>query len=114
MNPEKKFILCIYFHSKSNYPFIDDSIDGETEADSSSSQQQSDWSLVWECFEKPHLLLGGGMSKNMQDMVKGAVSEMRRYYSRKVIDVLIKVTRQSLDAIRKRFSTCGMFYSKYE
>lgn len=37
-------------------------------------------------------------------MVKNAVSEMRRYYSRKVIDVLIKVTRRSLDSIIKQFS----------
>jgi hypothetical protein len=36
-------------------------------------------------------------------MVKNAVSEMRRYYSRKVIDVLIKVTRRTLDLIIKRF-----------
>ena len=36
-------------------------------------------------------------------MVRNAVTEMRRYYSRKVVDVLIKVTRASLDAIRKRF-----------
>lgn len=36
-------------------------------------------------------------------MVSNAVSEMRRYYSRKVIDVLIKVTRSSLDLLRKRF-----------
>lgn len=34
-------------------------------------------------------------------MVTNAVSEMRRYYSRKVIDVLIKVTRFSLDVLRK-------------
>lgn len=38
-------------------------------------------------------------------MVRNAVAEMRRYYSRKVIDVLIRVTRQSLDVLRKRFST---------
>lgn len=44
------------------------------------------------------------MCKSMRDMVKGAVGEMRRFYSRKVIDVLVKVTRQSLDAIRKRFT----------
>nr|XP_022920640.1 dynein heavy chain 5, axonemal [Onthophagus taurus] len=81
----------------------DDSIDGQNDAESNSSQQQSDWSLVYECFEKPHILLGGGLSKAMQDMVKGAVSEMRKYYSRKVIDVLIRVTRHSLEAIRKRF-----------
>lgn len=37
-------------------------------------------------------------------MVKNAVSEMRRYYSRKVIDVLIKVTRRALDLIIKQFS----------
>lgn len=36
-------------------------------------------------------------------MVTNAVSEMRRYYSRKVIDVLIKVTRYSLDTLRKIF-----------
>lgn len=36
-------------------------------------------------------------------MVCNAVSEMRRYYSRKVIDVLIKVTRYSLDVLRKQF-----------
>lgn len=39
----------------------------------------------------------------MKEMVSNAVSEMRRYYSRKVIDVLIKVTRSSLDMLRKRF-----------
>lgn len=39
----------------------------------------------------------------MKEMVSNAVSEMRRYYSRKVIDVLIKVTRASLDMLRKRF-----------
>lgn len=72
----------------------------------SSSQQQSDWSVVWECFDKPYILLatpGGGLSKNMQDLVRNAVGEMRRYYSRKIIDVLVKVTRQSLDTLRKRF-----------
>lgn len=36
-------------------------------------------------------------------MVNNAVSEMRRYYSRKVIDVLIKVTRSSLDILRRIF-----------
>lgn len=40
----------------------------------------------------------------MEDVVKGAVGEMRKYYSRKIVDVLVKVTRQSLDALRKRFS----------
>lgn len=37
-------------------------------------------------------------------MVKNAVNEMRRYYSRKVIDVLIKVTRRTLDLIIKQFN----------
>lgn len=69
--------------------------------------QQSDWSLVWECFENPHLLLNDSMAQAMQEMVKGAVGEMRRYYSRKIVDGLVKVTRQSLDALRKRFSVSG-------
>lgn len=62
---------------------------------------------MWECFESPHLLLGENMSKAMLDMVKGAMGEMRRYYSRKVIDVLVKVTRQSLDALRRHFDMNG-------
>lgn len=37
-------------------------------------------------------------------MVKNAVNEMRRYYSRKVVDVLIKVTRRTLDLIIKPFT----------
>lgn len=66
---------------------------------------QQDWSLVWNLFDNPHQLLTtpGSLPKGMQDMVRNAVSEMRRYYSRKVVDVLIKVIRGSLDAIRKRF-----------
>lgn len=36
-------------------------------------------------------------------MVCNAVVEMRRYYSRKVIDVLIKVIRAALDTMRRRF-----------
>lgn len=75
---------------------------------SASSQQQQDWSVVWECFENPQTLLAspaGGLSRGMQDMVRNAVAEMRRYYSRKVVDVLIKVTRGSLDCLRKRFAT---------
>ncbi|XP_049782831.1 dynein axonemal heavy chain 5 [Schistocerca cancellata] len=72
----------------------------------SSNQQQQDWSLVWECFDSPHTLLAtgnGGLSKVMQELVRNAVAEMRRYYSRKVVDVLIRVTRHSLDCLRKRF-----------
>jgi dynein heavy chain len=73
---------------------------------SAASQQQQDWSIVWEYFDSPHKLLvqdRSGLSKVMQDMVHNAVAEMRRYYSRKVVDVLIKVTRHSLDCLQKRF-----------
>lgn len=66
---------------------------------------QQDWSVVWNYFDDPYQLLTtpGALPKGMQEMVRNAVSEMRRYYSRKVVDVLIKVTRVSLDSIRKRF-----------
>jgi dynein heavy chain len=77
---------------------------GQDEIDENGQQQ--DWSILWSCFENPLSLLstGGGLPKGMQDMVFNAVAEMRRYYSRKVIDVLIKVTRTSLDALRRRFA----------
>lgn len=84
-----------------------DNLTSSIDAETSTSQQQSDWSVIWECFEKPHILLAnqdGGLSKNMQDLVRNAVGEMRRYYSRKVVDVLVRVTRQSLDGLRRRFS----------
>ncbi|KAF5305838.1 hypothetical protein FQR65_LT07577 [Abscondita terminalis] len=84
--------------------FDDDQTDARIDIDSTSTQQPADWSLVYECFENPHLLLGGGLLKTLQDIVKGAMSEMRRFYSRKVVDVLVRVTRQSLEALRKRFS----------
>lgn len=76
----------------------------EPEEEGSANQQQ-DWSILWSCFENPLSLLAtsSGLPKGMQDMVTNAVSEMRRYYSRKVIDVLIKVTRSSLDQLRKLF-----------
>ncbi|KAG5322537.1 DYH5 protein, partial [Pseudoatta argentina] len=65
---------------------------------------QQDWSVVWNYFDDPQLLTTPGtLPKGMQEMVRNAVSEMRRYYSRKIVDVLIKVTRVSLDVIRKRF-----------
>ncbi|XP_055377517.1 dynein axonemal heavy chain 5 [Condylostylus longicornis] len=69
--------------------------------------QQQDWSILWSCFENPLQLLSAAenLPKGMQDMVCNAVVEMRRYYSRKVIDVLIKVIRAALDAIRKRFGS---------
>ncbi|CAG9857423.1 unnamed protein product [Phyllotreta striolata] len=68
------------------------------------TQQQSDWSMVWECFEKPYILIGSAAVKSLQEVVKGALGEMRRYYSRKIVDVLVKVTRSSLDALRRRFA----------
>lgn len=72
---------------------------------SGGGSQQQDWSVLWSCFENPVSLLSlhGGLPKGMKEMVCNAVSEMRRYYSRKVIDVLIKVTRSSLDLLRRRF-----------
>jgi len=77
---------------------------GEGAAAASGSGGQ-DWSVVSECFDQPHLVMKSGtLSKALQDVVRSAVSEMRRYYSRKVIDVLIKVTKQSLDALRRRFT----------
>lgn len=71
--------------------------------------QQQDWSILWSCFENPLSLLSAqnGLPKGMKEMVCNAVSEMRRYYSRKVIDVLIKVTRASLDLLRKQFLVDG-------
>jgi dynein heavy chain len=86
--------------------------DSSVASGSVASQQQQDWSIVWGYFDNPHKLLvqaGGGLSKAMQDMVRNAVTEMRHYYSRKVVDVLIKVTRQSLDCLLKRFTSDSGF-----
>lgn len=73
---------------------------------STGQQQQQDWTVICECFDKPYslMLANSTMSKVMNDIVANAVSEMRRYYSRKVIDVLVRVTRQSVDDMRRRFS----------
>lgn len=73
--------------------------------EATSANQQQDWSILWSCFENPVSLLSvnNNLPRGMKEMVSNAVSEMRRYYSRKVIDVLIKVTRSSLDMLRKRF-----------
>lgn len=70
-----------------------------------SANQSQDWSILWSCFENPVSLLSvnNNIPRGMKEMVSNAVAEMRRYYSRKVIDVLIKVTRSSLDMLRKRF-----------
>lgn len=77
----------------------------ENGEESGGANQPQDWSILWSCFENPVSLLSvnSGLPKGMKEMVSNAVSEMRRFYSRKVIDVLIKVTRSSLDMLRKRF-----------
>lgn len=78
----------------------------QTNDDVGGTGQQQDWSLLYSCFENPLSLFTcyeGGLPKGMQDMVFNAIHEMRRYYSRKVIDVLIKVTRAALDLLRRRF-----------
>ncbi|KAJ8672889.1 hypothetical protein QAD02_004150 [Eretmocerus hayati] len=81
---------------------------GEDENESSETPQQpQDWSLVWACFDDPYQLLlanEGTLSKNLQEMVRNAVSDMRRYYSKKIVDVLTKITKYSLDTLRRRFS----------
>lgn len=98
---EVKFCSC------SKISFSDE--DRVSDASATASQQQSDWSSVWECFEKPHILFNEETASSMQEVVKGAVAEMRRYYSKKIVDVLVKVTRSSLEALRKRFSVeCKM------
>ncbi|BES98150.1 dynein heavy chain [Nesidiocoris tenuis] len=87
--------------------FLSEVVETEERTETSDgAQQQQDWSIVSECFENPFQLIqsGGGLSKPMQDMVRNAVGEMRRYYSRKVVDVLIKITRQALEAVRRRFT----------
>lgn len=98
------------FVDKNAFKIIDDSHSSTVRSngqadDSNSGNQQQDWSILWSCFENPVSLLSvnNSLPKGMKEMVSNAVSEMRRYYSRKVIDVLIKVTRASLDVLRKRF-----------
>lgn len=75
-------------------------------SDQSASVQQQDWSILWSCFENPFQLLssGGDLPKGTQEMVCNAVSEMRRYYSRKVVDVLIRIIRTSLDNLKRYFA----------
>ncbi|XP_076639069.1 dynein axonemal heavy chain 1 isoform X1 [Colletes latitarsis] len=92
------------FKSAANSNQFDFFNNEDTDEDADQAAQQ-DWSLVWNLFDDPHQLLAtpGSLPNGMQDMVRNAVSEMRRYYSRKVVDVLTKVTRTSLDAIKKRF-----------
>lgn len=96
-----EFIACTADESRLNTPHT------KEKGDENTGGQQQDWSILWSCFENPLSLLStnSGLPKGMKDMVCNAVSEMRRYYSRKVIDVLIRVTKASLDLLRKRFVT---------
>lgn len=56
-----------------------------------------------EFFDNPFVLAAYELPPTVYTLANSAVKEMRRYYSRKVIDVLIKITRQSIDALRKKF-----------
>lgn len=82
-----------------------------TSGSSGSGQQQQDWTAVWACFDEPHIILGSGLSKAVLDVARNAVAEMRRYYSRKIVDVLVRITRQSIDLLRRKFSDSGTLYN---
>lgn len=69
-----------------------------------SGETQTDWSTVCEFFNNPFVLAAYELPPTVYTLASSAVKEMRRYYSRKVIDMLIKITRQSIDALRKKFS----------
>lgn len=75
-----------------------------TKQDGNSGESQTDWSTVCEFFNNPFVLAAYELPPTVYTLANSAVKEMRRYYSRKVIDVLIKITRQSIDALRKKFS----------
>lgn len=68
-----------------------------------SGEAQPDWSTVCEFFNNPFVLAAYELPPTVYTLANSAVKEMRRYYSRKVIDMLIKITRQSIDALRKKF-----------
>lgn len=69
-----------------------------------SGETQTDWSMVCELFNNPFVLAAYELPPTVYTLANSAVKEMRRYYSRKVVDVLIKITRQSIDTLRKKFS----------
>lgn len=88
--------------------YLNDVID-KTEVDvnkqeGKSGEAQPDWSTVCEFFNNPFVLAAYELPPTVYTLASSAVKEMRRYYSRKVIDMLIKITRQSIDALRKKFS----------
>lgn len=85
--------------------FIVDKTDADvTKQEGKSSETQTDWSTVCEFFNNPFVLAAYELPPTIYTLANSAVKEMRRFYSRKVIDVLIKITRQSIDALRKKFS----------
>jgi len=85
--------------------FIIDKADVEiAKQEGKSNETQTDWSTVCEFFNNPFVLAAYELPPTVYTLANSAVKEMRRYYSRKVIDVLIKITRQSIDALRKKFS----------
>lgn len=69
-----------------------------------SGEAQTDWSTVCEFFNNPFVLAAYELPPTVYTLASSAVKEMRRFYSRKVIDMLIKITRLSIDALRKKFS----------
>uniref|UniRef100_A0A2S2PXW6 Dynein heavy chain 5, axonemal n=1 Tax=Sipha flava TaxID=143950 RepID=A0A2S2PXW6_9HEMI len=82
-----------------------DKNDGDiTKQEGKPSEAQPDWSTVCEFFDNPFVLAAYELPPTVYTLANSAVKEMRRYYSRKVIDVLIKITRLSIDALRKKFS----------
>lgn len=74
-----------------------------TKQDGISGETQTDWSTVCEFFNNPFVLAAYELPPTVYTLANSAIKEMRRYYSRKVVDVLIKITRQSIDALRKKF-----------
>lgn len=88
-----------------NDVLILDKIDADNaKQEGNSGDAQSDWSTVCEFFNNPFVLAAYELPPTVYTLANSAVKEMRRYYSRKVVDVLIKITRHSIDALRKKFS----------
>ncbi|XP_050432698.1 dynein axonemal heavy chain 5 [Adelges cooleyi] len=65
---------------------------------------QQDWSTVCEFFDNPFVLAAYELPPTVYTLANSAVKEMRRFYSRKVVDVLIKITRHSIEVLRKKFA----------
>lgn len=78
--------------------------DGGRKQEENSGEAQTDWSTICEFFNNPFVLAAYELPPTVYTLANSAVKEMRRYYSRKVADILIKITRQSIDALRKKFT----------